>query len=140
MSNDNNGQNKILILQLVILVIIVVFFFINRSSTDASFKNAYKDAEKRLQRIDSVIDASKVIISRTKTQLDSLEGRVQGIKGAQRASVETVDSLNRALEAKVRVQQTKINELKKDYAAEQAEKKRLAEELSKLGDTINADQ
>jgi len=127
-----NGQNKVLILQLVILVIIVVFFFINKSSSDASFKNAYKDAEQRLIKIEQEINTSQDLITKTKTQLDSIEGKVKLIKGDQKKSNETVAATNQEMEKKIRVQEAKIKDITQKYQAEQKEKQLLEEQLEKV--------
>lgn len=134
-----NGQNKILILQLVILVIIIIFFFINRSSTDASFKNAYKDAESRLKKIEQQINTSQDLITKTKTQLDSIEVKVKGIKGGQKASNDAVAANNEELERKIKIQEAKLQALTAKYNEVQKEKTVLSKQLDSLAIRIQND-
>lgn len=139
MNNDNNGQNKLLILQLVILAIMVVFFFINRSSTDASFKNAYKDAETRLNNIEKQINTSQDLITKTKTQLDSIEVKVKGIKGGQKASNDAVAANNEELERKIKIQEARLQALTAKYNEVQKEKTALTKQLDSLAIRIQND-
>ena len=134
-----NGQNKVLIVQIAILLLVVVFFFINRSSADASFKNAYKDAEARLINIEKEIAASQDLITKTKSQLDSIELNVQNIKGAQKKSNETVASGNEELERKIKLQEAKIQAITAKYNDVQKDKAMLNKQLDSLALRIQRD-
>lgn len=129
-------QNKILIVQIVILVLIIVFFFISKNSGEDSFKQAFKDANKRLDTINIELAKSRKVIEENNRQLDSIQKRVNVVKGQQAGSNTRVEDMDDELRKKIKTQEAIIKNLKGQYQQLQKEKDVLSQSLDSLASVI----
>jgi chromosome segregation ATPase len=134
-------ENKLFILQILILVTlgVFIFLFLHHKSNEPSFTDAFKDSNKRLDSIQHEIIKSQLLITKTQTQLDSIEAHVKVIKGEQAASNDVVAANDSIMQHKLIVQEAQLRNLKTQYNAVQRDKKLLSNKLDSINIRIQSD-
>ncbi len=136
---EEKNKSRIIKILLLVGVAVLIIIFINRKSDGTSFHNAFKDANKRLDTIQSEIAKSQSLIKKTQSQLDSIEARVKLIKGAQQQSNTAVASNDIEMQRKLNIQEAKLKSLTLQYNAVQKEKTMLSNQLDSIALRIQSD-
>jgi chromosome segregation ATPase len=129
-------QNKILIVQIIILAVIIVFFFISKDSGTDNFKQAFKEANLRLDSIQMEITKSTDLIKKTKIQLDSIQRKVNVVKQGQTGSNDRVEDIDAELRRKIRTQEATIKSITLKYEQSKKEREILSRSLDSLANQI----
>jgi|GEM_PF-3026839 hypothetical protein len=136
---EEKNKAHLFLLIVILIAVVAVNLFVIFKKPDETFKEAFKDANKRLDIIHGEIVKSQSLIQKTQSQLDSIQSHIEFIKVARDSSVAAVTANNDAMQRKLNIQEAKLKNLTQQYDEIQKEKNILSTELDSIAQRIQND-